>query len=133
MVVVPCFCFPVRVLRRKAGMRDAFFSCSSVAGFAEVESGLPFAVEGHPSAKSHVAKEMLRRLKEDVQYFAKEVSAPSAVLNSFRTFDRQTDAYEGSAVQYPTSELRLDVKMSGEVRYGAARRRGCPVLCNAVR
>lgn len=51
--------------------------CSSLAGigsgFAEVESALPFAVEGHPSAKSHVATEMLRRLKEDVQYFANEV------------------------------------------------------------
>lgn len=42
-------------------------------GLREVESRLPFAVEGHPSAKSHVAKEMLRRLKEDVQYFANEV------------------------------------------------------------
>lgn len=54
-----------------------FFLCfvllCSGAGFAEVESGLPFAVEGHPSAKSHVATEMLRRLKEDVQYFANEV------------------------------------------------------------
>lgn len=39
----------------------------------DIESGLPFTVEGHPSAKSHVAREMLRRLKEDVQYFAKEV------------------------------------------------------------
>lgn len=45
------------------------------AGFAEVESALPFAVEGHPSAKSSVAREMLRRLKEDVRYFANEVSA----------------------------------------------------------
>lgn len=44
-------------------------------GFAEVESALPFAVEGHPSAKSHVAREMLRRLKEDVQYFANEVGS----------------------------------------------------------
>ena len=34
---------------------------------------LPFAVEGHPSAKSPVATEMLRRLKEDVQFFATEV------------------------------------------------------------
>lgn len=46
-----------------------------VSGFSEVESALPFAVEGHPSAKSHVAREMLRRLKEDVQYFANEVGA----------------------------------------------------------
>lgn len=43
------------------------------AGFTEVESTLPFAVEAHPSATSHVAKEMLRRLKEDVQHFATEV------------------------------------------------------------
>lgn len=48
--------------------------CLVWTGFTEVESGLPFAVEGHPSAKSHVAREMLRRLKEDVQYFAKDVS-----------------------------------------------------------
>lgn len=38
-----------------------------------MESGLPFVVEGHPSAKSPVAREMMRRLKEDVQYFSKEV------------------------------------------------------------
>ena len=38
-----------------------------------MESALPFGVEQHPSAKSHVAKEMLRRLKEDVQFFANEV------------------------------------------------------------
>ena len=30
-------------------------------------------MEGHPSAKSHVAREMLRRLKEDVGHFASEV------------------------------------------------------------
>lgn len=50
------------------------------AGLLEVEAGLPFAVESHPSAKSHVAKEMLRRLKEDVQYFANEVGRGKRVL-----------------------------------------------------
>lgn len=49
------------------------FCLSLAAGFAEVESALPFVVEGHQSAKSPVAKEMLRRLKEDVQYFSNEV------------------------------------------------------------
>lgn len=52
----------------------AFFLCVCWPGMVEVESGLPFAVEGHPSAKSHVAREMLRRLKEDVGHFAGEVS-----------------------------------------------------------
>lgn len=42
-------------------------------GFAQVEATLPFVVDSHPSAKSHVASEMLRRLRVDVQHFANEV------------------------------------------------------------
>ena len=65
MFLVPC-CRPLGAVPVVGGVG---------AGFAEVESTLPFAVEGHQSAKSHVAREMLRRLKEDVQFFANEVSA----------------------------------------------------------
>lgn len=81
------------------------------SGFAEVESALPFAVEGHPSAKSHVAREMLRRLKEDVQYFANEVLyAPScrklcigpAQFARCSAFDQPTTA----VVRCPVSGLR---------------------------
>lgn len=70
------FCVPPLLLCFSSG------ACC-MPGFNEVESALPFAVEGHPSAKSHVAREMLRRLKEDVQYFANEVSGISILFTTY--------------------------------------------------
>ena len=40
------------------------------SGLAPLESSLPFDVEGHKAARSHVAKQMTARLTSDVAYFA---------------------------------------------------------------
>lgn len=71
------------------------------AGFAQIEATLPFAVEKHPSSKSPVAKEMLRRLKEDVQFFATEVHSVCNVLISASLVTNVTGMRIPGSVVYP--------------------------------
>lgn len=89
-----------------------------------MESSLPFSVEDHPSAKSPVAREMLRRLKDDVQYFAKEARKNTNVFISLfrrclgslqKRFSSDKSCFEVSAMADP-GMLMLDV--------GRCRKRG---------
>ena len=44
-------------------------------GIAELRGGLPFSIKDHPTARTELAISMIKRLDEDVQFFARQQNA----------------------------------------------------------